>query len=119
VKEQVTLKNTGTSQGNIHLLVEQGGGVVGRSVAITVGKTALLEDFCVHPSARNQGIGTQLLNETERLAVEYGATSMKRIGMFCDTDSIPDYIQTVNFLRKRGYSYRIVYLNKNLQNRNK
>lgn len=117
MKEQVTLKNTGNSQSNIHLLAELGGEVVGRSVAITVGRTALLEDFRVRPSARNQGIGTQLLDETERLAVESGAISIKRIGMFCDTDSLPDYIKTVNFLRKRGYSYRIVYLNKYFQNR--
>lgn len=116
MKEQISLRNTGGSQGNIHLLAEQNGQVVGRSVAITVGKTALLEDFRVHPSARNQGIGTQLLDETERLAVASGATSMKRVGMFCDTDSLPDYVQTVNFLRKRGYNYRIVYLTKNLQN---
>jgi len=41
----------------------------------------------VNPSLRNQGVGSKLLLETEKLAKEDGMTSIIRLGMFCDAES--------------------------------
>lgn len=115
MSEQAIITNEGKGQGSIHLLAHMSGEVVGRAITLIVRKTALLEDSRVNSSKRRKGIGTLLLDESEKIATENGANSIKRIGMFCDSDSIGDYIKIVNFLRNRGYSYKIVYLSKNLK----
>lgn len=116
MKEAIELRNIGSSHGMFHVVAEENGQDVGRAIAVKIGKTAYLEDFRVQNAARKQGIGTELLHEVENLAREDGAERMVRIGMFCEADSPADYFRTVQFLRNRGYNYRIIYLSKQLTN---
>ena len=116
MKEAIELRNIVSSHGMFHVVAEDDGQNVGRAIAVKIGKTAYLEDFRVQNAAREQGIGTKLLHEVESLARKDGVERMVRIGMFCDADSPADYFRTVQFLRNRGYNYRIIYLSKQLTN---
>ena len=111
---ECAITNTSNHEGTIHLHAKVGEEVIGQTVALLVGRTIFLEDFRVLPDFRHQGIGTDLLDTTETLARESGASSIVRIGMFCDTETLGDYIGAVNFFRYHGYSYYAVLLYKYL-----
>jgi GNAT superfamily N-acetyltransferase len=87
---------------------------VGRIFAVCVGKTADLLDFHVNRGFRKSGIGTKLMEIAENDATEAGAKKMVRIGFFCDAASIPEYFQTLKFLKTRGYKNFILYQVKDL-----
>ena len=91
--------------GHIRLSAEFHGQVVGSVIIYILEKTALLESFHVDSEVRKNGVGTHMLEEAEALCAEQGAFQLLRIGMFCDADSIFEYIAIVQFLRKRGYHY--------------
>ena len=114
MKEQFELRDVSVSKGAIKVVVDMGKEVVGRAALIQVGKLALLEDFRVAHDARNQGVGTKLLQEVERKAKENGVVVVARIGMFCDEDSVAKYVKDVRFLVSRGYKYFGIYLAKKL-----
>lgn len=88
---------------------------VGEAIAISIGKNADIFTFYVNRKYRNQGAGSLLLSELEQVAFEEGNTSIKRIGLFCDEESIPGFFRAKNFFKKRGYSDKIVYLSKSLK----
>ena len=112
--EFIQISNRSKYPGYIRLVAEKGQEAVGISIGLQVGKTMLLENFRVEPTLRKMGIGATLLTETEKAAKESGAKRILRIGMFCDADSIPAYINAVKFFIKNGYSWSIIALSKSI-----
>lgn len=101
--------------GYVEVVAEESGRKIGRTVSINLGKAALLEEFYVERSHRGKGIGSDLMEQTEKLAALEGAKYMLRIGLFCDTPSINEYLQTTKFLtKKRGFRNFGIILNKKL-----
>lgn len=62
------------------------------------GKTALLEDFVLEKSVREQGWGTQLLDYAIRYAVQQGC---RRITVLTDKDNVVAQL----LYRKKGFNY--------------
>lgn len=62
------------------------------------GKTALLEDFVLEKSVREQGWGTQLLDYAIRYAVQQGC---RRITVLTDKDNVVAQL----LYRKMGFNY--------------
>lgn len=112
--ELVQISNRSNYPGYVRLVAKKGEEVIGTSIGLQIGKTMLLENFRVEPTSRKMGIGKQLLTETEKAAKESGAKKILRIGMFCDADSIPAYINAVKFFIKNGYSWSIIALSKTI-----
>ncbi len=100
--------------GYVEVIAEEEGQRIGRTVSINVGDTALLEEFHVERSHRGLGVGSELMEMTEKLAEKDGAKRMIRTGLFCDAPSIGEYLQTTKFLNKRGFHNFGVVLSKNL-----
>ena len=114
MSELVQILNRSKYPGCIRLIAEKDNKAVGISIGLQVGKTMLLENFKIEATSRKMGIGTTLLTETEKAAKESGAKKILRIGMFCDADSIPAYINAVRFFIKNGYSWSIIALSKSI-----
>ncbi|HAV15118.1 MAG TPA: hypothetical protein DCX25_02210 [Candidatus Pacebacteria bacterium] len=113
-KDSIEYKRV-VSPGHIRLSAELHGKIVGSVIIFILEKIALLEKFHVDSEVRKNGVGTHMLEEVEALCVEQGAFQLLRIGMFCDADSIFEYIAIVQFLRKRKYKYRGIWLSKKLR----
>lgn len=116
--EGLTIRDVSEHEGYLRVIAEsEDQGVVGKSIAMRWGRsgTMLLEGFSVHPDYRRQGVGSALLSETERLAIEVGGDRMLRLGMFCDEESVGAYIGAIKFFLLQGYSYRLFALIKNLK----
>ena len=54
--------------GYVEVVAKEEGERVGRTISINVGSIALLEEFHVNRSYRDLGVGSKLMEETERLA---------------------------------------------------
>ncbi|HET7098610.1 MAG TPA: GNAT family N-acetyltransferase, partial [Patescibacteria group bacterium] len=100
--------------GCIEAVATNNNGQVGRVFAICIGETADLLDFHVNRNFRKSGIGTELMEIAENDAARDGAKRIMRIGFFCDVASIPEYFQTLKFLKTRGYKNFILFQVKDL-----
>src|SRR3989338_45397 len=99
--KSIEIVNTAEDVGGIHLLAQTDNEAVG-VVVVSMGKIASIERISVYPQYQNQGIGTQLMAKAESLAAKQGARSIVRIGMFCESDSIPAWYKSVDFFKHRG-----------------
>ncbi len=116
MSEQFKIKNVSKNFGRIHLVAFSllNNQPVGEAVAISVGKTANIFTFYINRDKRNQGAGSLLLSELEQVTLQEGNTSIKRIGWFCDEESIQGFFRARKFFKKHGYSDKILYLSKKL-----
>lgn len=59
-------------------------------------KIMLVDEFCVDEAARNQGIGTQMMEEVWALARAYGCTDLQ-LGVYPQNDAAVSFYQKCGF----------------------
>lgn len=68
-------------------------------------KVMLVDEICVEESARNQGIGKQMMQEVHALAKAFGCTDMQ-LGVYPQND------EAVAFYQKCGFTIRSIDMQK-------
>lgn len=70
-------------------------------------KVMVVDEFCVHESCRNQGIGKQMMEDAHALAKAFRCTDMQ-LGVYPQNDD------AVGFYQKCGFTIRSIDMQRNV-----